>query len=441
MKLKYHIWTIGCQMNKSDSERIAAFLEKNGYNPCMNEDDADLIVVVACSVRQSAVDRIYGRSARYEKYKKKNPNLKTVLTGCVLDVDKKKLIKKFDLICDIREIEKIPNITNEKIGNILNYSYFSIAPKHCSQFRAYIPVMTGCNNFCAYCVVPFTRDREYSRPVLEIFEEVNDLVKKGYKEITLIGQNVNSYSGKTFPLCRPLCQVDIEQDKFLNFPELLRLINSIKGDFWIRFATSHPKDMSEKLIDAIAECEKITPYIHLPLQAGSDKILKMMNRQYTRARYLDLIKKIKNCVPNAMISTDIIVGFPGETKKDFLETVDIFKKIKYSMAYIAKYSPRAGTAAYNLNDNISPDEKARRERILNKILKETALENNKKFIGKTVRVLIEQQAGNNYIGKTAQFINTKIIETKNEKTQDIKIGQFIDIKITQATSFGMEGVI
>jgi len=435
--MKYYLSIFGCQMNKSDSERIAAVLENAGYTSCSTEEDADLIVVIACSVRQTAVDRIYGRGVKYEKLKKTNPNLKTVLTGCVLDADKKKLANKFDAVCDIREIgENLPLSPSSKegepcslpfkgkvgVGLFLHkkkssYSYLAIPPKHTSNFKAYIPIMTGCDNFCSYCVVPYTRGREYSRPAKDILNEARQLIQNGYKEIILIGQNVNSYHG------------------IINFPSLLRKINSMPGDFWIRFATSHPKDMSDELINTISECEKATPYIHLPIQSGSDKILKKMNRKYTKKHYLHLIKKIKSKIPHVMLSTDIIVGFPGETEKNFQETVDVFKKIKYSMAYIARYSPRPGTAAESLTDNVSPEKKARREHILTDILKQTALENNGKFLRKTIPVLVERQIGNDSIGQTEQFVNVKLKSSEN------LVGEFVNVKMTKITSFGLEGKI
>ncbi|MFH1192367.1 MAG: tRNA (N6-isopentenyl adenosine(37)-C2)-methylthiotransferase MiaB [bacterium] len=448
--MNYYIQTYGCQMNKSDSERIAAVLESAGWTACSKEETADLIIVIACSVRQTAVDRVYGRAQKYKELKKKNPRLKTLLTGCVLDSDKKKLADKFDIVCDIGKISQIsnfkfltcPNDSFRRVSSFssgrsehkkINYNYLTIKPKYQSNFQAYVPIMTGCNNFCSYCVVPYTRGREYSRPSKDILNEIRRLIKNDYKEIFLLGQNVNSYN-------------DSQNKKNINFPALLRLINSIPYDFWIRFATSHPKDMTDELISAIAECEKITPYLHLPIQSGSDKILKAMNRKYTKTHYLGLIKKIKARIPNIMFSTDVIVGFPKETKKDFQETVDIFKKVKYTMAYIARYSPRAGTASYGLKNNVAPEKKAERENILTKILKKTALENNKKFIGKTVRVLVESQTDDYCIGKTAQFINMKIKSNHSSHSHlsqrgvrgDL-IGNFINIKILKATSFGMEG--
>ncbi|MFH0856676.1 MAG: MiaB/RimO family radical SAM methylthiotransferase [bacterium] len=501
----YYIQTYGCQMNKSDSERIVAILENAGCEECTSEKEADLIIVVACSVRQMAVDRVFGRAVKYEKLKKKNKNLKTVLTGCVLDIDKKKLEGKFDVICGIGEISKFlkntcekkkvsqgdnkkKKLRNKEIKKSGNNNYLKIKPAYQSKFQAYIPIMTGCNNFCSYCVVPYTRGREYSRLAEEILDEVKNLVEKGYKEIFLLGQNVNSYSAKNLSpslnkmskkfssiilnapasKCKGVKDPAVKQKNSgilrppgaraqndalfnpkegkLNFPSLLRCINSISGDFWIRFATSHPKDMTDDLIDAIAECEKVCPYIHLPIQAGSDKILGAMNRKYTKEHYLKLIKKIKARIPDVMLSTDIIVGFPGERKKDFLETAGVFKKARYTMAYIAKYSPRAGTAAHGMDDNISHEEKVRREKVLNDILKKTALGNNKKFIGRIVRVLVEKETAGGYIGKIAQSINVKIKTKLHEKEYENTriqgmVGQFAYVKITSADSWGMAGEI
>lgn len=457
--MKYYLEIFGCQMNKSDGERITALLEKNGWHPAKKEEEADLIIIVACSVRQTAVDRVHGRALKYQTLKKKKKNLKTVVTGCVLDEDKKQLGEKFDYVADINQISNLdffPVRKNSFSAQEPN-NYLNIIPKYQSKFQAYVPVMTGCDNFCSYCVVPYTRKREYSRPAEEILNEIKNLIKNGYKEIFLIGQNVNSYQG-CLNDARPLPLTTLkntgrsenvsalsEEKKFINFPELLCFINSIDGEFWIRFATSHPKDMSNELINVISKCEKICPYIHLPIQAGSDKILKAMNRKYTKKHYLNLIRKIKMKIPDAMLSTDIIVGFPKEEEKDFLETVDVFKKVSYTMAYIARYSPRKGTAAYILEDNVSWEEKARREYILTNLLKKTALKNNKKFVGRTVKILVDKKISSGYIGKTAQFTNVKIKNPHQEGTRGKRIGRlcgkFVKVKILKADSWGMEGEI
>ena len=324
--MKYWIITYGCQMNKSDSERIASILKKQGYLPALKEAEADLILINVCSVRQSAVNRVYAKVNKYFKKKK------IILTGCVLKEDKNKL--------------------KNKVSEFWHPDYyFECLPIHQSKFQAFLPIMTGCNNFCAYCVVPYTRGREKSRPAKEIIREIKSLVKKDYKEVILLGQNVNSY-----------------KDKNVNFPKLLKKINNIKGNFKINFITSHPKDMSDELIETMAKCQKLIKEIHLPVQSGDNEILKKMNRHYTASHYKKLIKKIKQKIPGIKISTDIIVGFPGETKKQFQNTVKLAKEIKFEKAYIAKYSPRPGTLAFKLRNNVSPQDKKTRWQILEKLI-------------------------------------------------------------------------
>jgi len=441
--MKYWIITFGCQMNKSDSERITAFLEKSGKKPASKVNEADLIVVNMCSVRQSAVDRVYGLEPKFKKLKSKNPKLKTILTGCILKKDKKKFTEKFDFVLDIRDLPKWPEILSISSNLIMNdrrllerRNYFKIQPKYFNKFSAFVPIMTGCNNFCAYCVVPYTRGREISRPAEEIICEIKNLIKKSYKEIWLLGQNVNSYKGRFNSVAKKRDRLNKRQDiKFINFPQLLRKINDVPGNFWIRFTSSHPKDFSDDLIKVMAKCEKVTEYLNLPVQAGDNKILKKMNRPYTVVQYKNLIKKIRKKIPNIALSTDVIVGFPGETKKQFENTVKLLKKIKFDMAYIAKYSPRPGTAAAKLKDNIPQKEKKRREKVLTDILKKTALENNKKYIGKEVEILIDtKKSKNQWLGKTRTHKNV-LFESKN----NLLLGKFIKVKITDAFPWGLKG--
>lgn len=347
--MKYHIITYGCQMNKSDSERIATQLEEKGYQPVQEIKQADLVVINVCSVRQSAIDRVYSKIKDFAKLKSKNEKLKIILTGCLLEKDKNELKDQVDEIWPIVDLETKPH--RKTFGSLRGRSKCQ-PPAH-----AFVPIMTGCNNFCSYCVVPYTRGGEYSRPAQEIIEEIKDLVKNGYREIILLGQNVNSYISEQRT-------VNKEQYKKVDFPELLKLINNIPGDFQIKFLTSHPKDMSEELIEVIAQGEKISKEIHLPVQSGDDEILKKMNRQYTIKDYKKLIKKIHQKIPQVKISTDIIVGFPGETKKQFQKTIKLVKEIGFSQAYVAAYSPRAGTAATKLKDDVPSLEKKRRKRIL-----------------------------------------------------------------------------
>jgi len=321
----YQIITYGCQMNKSDSQRIAAALEKKGYLPAPQINGADLIVVNMCSVRQSAVDRVHGLWHKFSKLKAKNPGLKTVLTGCILKKDKKRFREFFDEIWENAEKISCPS--------------------------KFIPVSKGCDNFCTYCVVPYTRGPLLCRPHQEIIKEVKGSLKNGIKEIWLLGQNVNRYhSGK------------------INFAKLLRMVNDLPGDFSIRFTSPHPADFTDELIETMAKCKKVEKYLNLPIQSGDDQILKKMNRPYTVKQYKELVKKIRKKMPRINLSTDVIVGFPGESKKQFENTAKLFKEIGFNLAYVAKYSARPGTAAFLTKDDVPLKEKKRREKILQNII-------------------------------------------------------------------------
>lgn len=406
-------------MNKSDSERFAGYLEGFGLKSVNERKKADIVVINTCGVRQSAEDRIYGLAPRI---KKDNKRIKLIITGCLtMREDVRSRLKDcVDIWLPINELPKLGKLLKQ-VNKKTYHNYLDIWPKHESKISAFVPIGNGCNNFCAYCVVPYARGREVYRPADDIINEVKTLVGNGYKEIVLIAQNVNSYR------CNKL-----------TFPELLDKVNSIEENFWIRFATSHPKDMSDKLINTIAKCEKVTEHIHLPAQAGDNKILKAMNRKYTRKHYIDLINKIRNIIPNAAITTDIIVGFPGETKKEFNNTAKLFKEAGFDMAYIAQYSPRYGTAAYDLVDNVEKDEKRRREDELMELLRKTALKNNKEYLGKVVEILVnEKNKKNEWLGYTRTGKNVKIINTGKE---DFK-GEFVKVKIIRAKDFGMEGEI
>ena len=413
-------------MNKSDSERIAGYLEENGYILVSNKSKADLVVLTTCGVRQSAEDRVYGLVG---KIKKNNPKTKLILTGCLSEREdvKKRLEGKVDIWLPIANLSSlkfrlVPKIKHLK-PNIQNPNYLKIRPKYNSKLSAFVPIGNGCNNFCAYCVVPYARGREIYRPAKEILKEVKDLVMGGCKEIILIAQNVNSY-----------------KDGKINFSKLLKKVNGIPDDFWIRFATSHPKDMSDELIKTIAECGKVCKHIHLPAQAGDDKILLAMNRRYTAGHYKNLIKKIRKAMPEASITTDIIVGFPGETKKQFNNTAKLFREVKFDMAYIAQYSPRFGTAAFKLKDDVSREEKKRREEELMKILQKTALANNKKYLGKIVEVLVAGKSRKGeWCGHMGTNKNVKIRFRNQESGIRNFIGKFVNVKIVKAKDFGMEG--
>ncbi|MBU1102076.1 MiaB/RimO family radical SAM methylthiotransferase [Patescibacteria group bacterium] len=421
--MKYFIITYGCQMNVADSEKIASALEKTGQQPANNVKEADLLVINACSVRQAAIDRVYGQINNF-------PDKKIIVAGCLLDFDKKRLAQNKNIsFWNPDEYFKLPpaRLASESVAG---------GPPRTNKNTANIPIMTGCNNFCSYCVVPYTRGREKSRPASRIIKEVKSLIKKGYKEVILLGQNVNSY-----------------KDKKNNFLQLLQKINNLPGDFWLSFLTSHPKDMSDKLIETMARCEKIAPYIHLPVQSGDNEILKKMNRHYTVTHYKNLIKKLRAAFkkhrvnfPPLAISTDIIVGFPGETKKQFQHTANLAREIKFDMIYFAQYSPRPGTAAARLPDDVPQQEKKRRTRILNNILKKTALQNNKKYIGKTVDVLINKIKKDCAIGKTATLKTVKIDANPHSeltylpKLQKRTVSDSLaSVKIIGATAWGLRG--
>ncbi|MBU2473011.1 MiaB/RimO family radical SAM methylthiotransferase [Patescibacteria group bacterium] len=372
--MKYNIITYGCQMNESDSERIVKQLNQKGYQETKKIGLADLSIINICSVKQSAINRVY---SKIKKIRSQNPKTKIILTGCILKKDKQQFKDKVYEIWPIADFKNKPEYKSPKsalIQRAWNKSAFLQS--------ALIPIMTGCNNFCSYCVVPYTRGREQSRSAKEIIKEIECLIKKEYKEIILLGQNVNSYSFKVRPsqykvrhnqvgtLRRrrkvPLDRSDLEQ---VNFPQLLQLICDIPGNFTIKFLTSHPKDMSDELIGKISKNEKISKEIHLPIQSGDNEILKKMNRGYTVQDYKKLIKKIKKKIPQAKISTDIIIGFPDETEKQFQNTVNLVKEMNFTKAYVSAYSPRNGTNAAKLKDNIPANEKKRRKRILRTVIK------------------------------------------------------------------------
>jgi len=393
-------------MNISDSQRIASLFEKEKYRKTKDITKADLVIINMCSVRQSAVTRVYGLVPKLREIKGKS-----ILTGCFLKKDQKKLEELFDFVIKPSQFPEFLKSKSE---------FLNIEPAYSSFPIGYIPIMTGCNNFCTYCVVPYTRGREYSRSVEEIVKEAKNLIKKGYKEIWLLGQNVNSYFDK----------------KERNFPSLLKTVNNLKGDFWLKFTSSHPKDFTKELIEAMKNSKKVSKYLNLPLQSGNDKILKKMNRPYTFSQYEKTVQMIKKEIKDISLSTDIIVGFPSETKKQFQDTADALKKIKFEMAYISRYSERPGTKAAELKDNVSLKEKKRREEILNEIIKKNSFIKNKKYLNKEVTVLINSIRNGLYLGKTEDYKTVKIESLKKDL-----IGKFIKVKIIKSMPWGLIGKI
>jgi len=431
-KLKYYLFVIGCQMNLSDAERLETILQSIGYTKTTKEENADFIGVVACAVRQKAMDRIYGKIRKWNLMKESRP-LITLLSGCVLKHDKEKLKYEFDILLDMKDIQQLPQALKTRQAQLGDFipstSYLQIKPSYESNFKAYVPIMTGCNKFCTYCAVPYTRGPEVSRSAEEIFTEIKTLLKNGYQEITLLGQNVNSYG---------LDNKDTRSPNYkkamLTFPELLKEINSWRGNFWLRFVTSHPYDMSDELIKVMTDHKHLTEYMHLPVQSGSDKILKKMNRNYTVKHYLNRLKKVRSALPGISLSTDIIVGFSGETDEDFRQTAELMKKVGFDMAYISQYSPRPGTSAARLYpDDITKEIKKQREYELNEILKITAVEYNQKFLNKTTTVLVDGIKNKYLHGKNREFKTVQFVGNKK------LIGSFVKVKITEARAWGLKG--
>jgi len=366
--MNYFLFTLGCQMNESDSERIASLLNSLGLKPAP-ENKADLIIINACSVRQSAVDRIYGKLKQWK-------GKKIVITGCVLPFDKKKLAQKVDLIFDIKDLNKLPQFLSKILNKKFQLHSHISSPSVCRSLSpALVPIMTGCDHFCTYCAVPYTRGREVSRPENEIICEVKKAIKDGAKEIILLGQNVNRY-GKS-QITNSKFQINSKKQnsksKTTPFVKLLKKLVKIPGNFQIKFISANPWDFPEELIKIIAKEPKLSKEIHLPVQSGDDEILKKMNRPYTAKQYLKLVAKLKSQIPNLYHSTDIIVGFPGETKKAFENTVKLCQKVQFNKAYIAQYSTRPGTFAAKLKDDIPQAEKKRRWQILENLINRNQL--------------------------------------------------------------------
>lgn len=408
--MNYQIITYGCQANKSDSERIASLLEEFGLTPDSN--NPDLIIINICSIRQSAIDRALSTAQKMRSSK-----TKVILTGCIVDKDLPKMRKLSDYILRIKELPRWPEILNLGKSKLV-IDYFKIIPTPENRFLGYIPIMSGCNNFCTYCVVPYTRGEEYSRPFGEIIEEAESLVKKGAKEIWLIGQNVSSY-----------------RDGKSGLAEVIKEINNLPGDFWIGFLSSHPKDLNENILTTVRESEKAMEYINLPVQSGDDFILRKMNRPYTISEYKRSVATIMEILPEATLSTDIIVGFPNEDQRAFGNTVRLMEDLKFDMAYISKYSPRAGTNSFVMKNNVAESEKIERQKILTKILELSALERNKEMDGGNEVVIVQEKKRGFLFGKTKKYKTVKF------KGPESMIGSFVKVKIKKALPWRLEAEI
>lgn len=435
---KYTIITHGCQMNEHDSEKISWLLEGMGYEWEDSEKNSDFIIYNTCLIRENAELKVYGQLGALKNLKRKKPDLIIAVCGCMMQKEEPRNVilskyKHVDIIFGTSNIHMLPNLikknkeTNKTVVDIVEDSKEitdNIQANRTNPFKASVNIIYGCNNFCTYCVVPYVRGREKSREPENILKEIKNLADQGYKEITLLGQNVNSY-GKT-----------LKED--YSFPKLLEEVNKIKGIERIRFMTSHPKDLSDELIETMARLDKVCEHLHLPVQSGSTKILNKMNRGYSKEDYLLLIKKAKKAMPNIAISTDIIVGFPGETEKDFNDTLDLIEKIRYDSAYTFLYSMREGTLAYEMKNQIPSDIKHRRFQELLDTLYPIFYEENLKYIDKTVEVLVDETSKKDDTILTGRTKNNKLVHFKGNKEL---IGQLVEVKITLAKSFTLEGHI
>ena len=434
---KAYVRSFGCQLNVSDGEKIQGLLKKMGYSFTEEEQEADLIILNTCAVRENAEDRVFGIVGSMKKLKELKPSLMIGIAGCMTAQSHvaekiKKSYPQVDFVVGTSALSALPRLILDTLkgapfeADITEYDDFSEAAEQVrsSSFKASVPIMFGCNNFCTYCIVPYVRGRERSRRPVDIVAEVRQLVNDGYKEIMLLGQNVNSY-GK-----------DLGGE--MSFPQLLRELNGIEGDFWIRFMSSHPKDASRELIDAIFECEKVAKHLHLPVQSGSTEVLARMNRRYTVEDYLTIVENIRSRDPDFSLTTDLIVGFPDETDEDFHATLDIVKKVKYDNIYSFIYSKRSGTKAAEMPDRTSEEEKGRRMRELLEVQREISTEHYKRFIGRNMRVLVDDVSKKKsgwLTGKSSEFI---IVEFEGDSSL---IGQFVDVEITGSMNWAVTGKI
>ena len=435
---KYIILTYGCQMNEHDSETLAGMLEKMGYEKALAENEADLILLNTCCIREKAESKVLSHLGELRKLKKDKPWLIIGVCGCM--TQQKDIVETIrhaasyvQLIFGTYNMHHLPEYLAQILSDDSNcYNIFAkeeeivegLPAKREYPFKALVNIIYGCNNFCTYCIVPYVRGRERSRSIANIVSEVEALVHDGVKEITLLGQNVNSY-GK-----------DLKDGT--NFAKLIAEIEKVRGLKRVRYMTSHPKDFSDELIEVLKKSQKVPHYLHLPVQSGSSRILKRMNRGYSKEDYLELIRKIKEALPDIAITTDIIVGFPGETEEDFQETLDLVRKVEFDNAFSFVYSKRPGTPAATMEDNVSAEEKKERLARLNALLAEFSHKKNQAYLGKTEEVLVEGLSKNN--------AETLMGRTKSNKTvifsgDEALIGKFIPVKITEAQSWILKGEV
>lgn len=431
------IHTYGCQQNVADSEKIKGMLKKSGFDFTDDVNQADFILFNTCAVREHAEDRVFGNVGALKALKRKHPSVLIALCGCMMEQEHiaNKIYKSFPfvgLVFGTHSLHHFPELMYNSLvngkrvferGNDNKMVYEGIPVSRDGSFKGWLPIMYGCDNFCSYCIVPYVRGRERSRDKDIIISEAKQMIESGYKDITLLGQNVNSY-GK-----------NLNYD--INFAKLIKEIDSIEGDYWLRFMTSHPKDCTKELIDTIAESKHISTHLHLPFQSGSDRILKQMNRHYDRKKYLEIVNYAKEKIPGLSLTSDIIVGFPGETYEDFKETVSLVKEVEFTSLFTFIYSPRVGTPAAKMEDPIPAEEKSKWFRELLDVQEEIAAKRCSSMVGTTQKVLIEgkKEKSNELTGRTSGNI---IVEL--EGSEDL-IGTFQNAEITKARNWILKGKI
>lgn len=470
--MKYHILSLGCQMNQSDTERVRTVLQDMGFSATENEDEAQVLGVIACSVRQKAIDKVYTRIAKWNKMKN-SKSLITFVSGCILPADRERFLKLFDLVFPMSELPALPDMITQygivtpaglkqldkshsglqvvkptyEHNSVLqtfnnrsnNHSevyfnpaqdidhFWKVEPTYTSEFEAYIPIQNGCDKFCTFCAVPYTRGREVSRPSSEILSELKMLVNKGFKSITLLGQNVNSYG------------LDKKGDE-ISFPDLLRRIgeygNQSPHEFWVYFTSPHPRDMTDEVIEVISRYACLAKQIHLPIQSGDDRVLLRMNRKHGMEKYRHIVHTIRRLIPEATLFTDIIVGFTGETDEQFENTRMAMEEFKYNMAYIAQYSVRPGAASSRWDDDIPQLVKKERYHILTHELTRHSLEYNKNLIGRTIKVLV--RGHDRKEGFLSALTEGKIVVRFLSDDEQL-IGRFVMLNITSAAPLSLEG--
>ena len=434
---KYYVKTYGCQMNEHDSENIKAILEDMSFTETDDMESADLILLNTCAIRENAHNKVFGMVGRIKNLKEKNPNLIAGICGCMAqeEVVVNEILEKYnflDIVFGTHNIHNLPNILYTAINkkdlevevlSIEGEVIENIPVKRDSKYKAWVNIMYGCDKFCTYCIVPYTRGKQRSREPIYIIDEVKDLVEKGYQEVTLLGQNVNAYG----------------KDLNINY-DMSNLLEDVAktGINRIRFVTSHPWDFNDSMIEVIKKYDNIMPYIHLPLQSGSDSILKLMGRRYTKKSYIELYNKLKSALPNSSITTDIIVGFPNETEEDFNETLDVVNTCKFDGAFTFIFSPRVGTPAAKMADNVTLEEKNQRLYKLNELVNKYSKEANDRYLNKIVPVLIE---GTSEKDESMLMGYTDTMKLVNVKAPKDYIGKIINVKIKEIKTWSMDGEI